>query len=91
VRGEGERDGRARAHHRQVLAANYTTMSLDQKDIRRIDRTAKRHAEKVAENLKRLEEELDAEGVRTIRRIDVLEDMLEISRRCGDLLQPSLC
>jgi len=66
-------------------------MSLDQKDIRRIDRTAKRHAEKVAENLKRLEEELDAEGVRTIRRIDVLEDMLEISRRCGDLLQPSLC
>jgi len=53
-------------------------MSLDQKDLKRIDRAARKHAERVADHLKRLEEELDADGVRTIRRIDVLEDMLDI-------------
>ncbi len=53
-------------------------MSLQRKDIEQIDRIAKNHADGVAERLKRLEEEFDADDACTLRRIDVLEDMLDI-------------
>jgi hypothetical protein len=54
------------------------TMSLNNKDLKRIDRIARKHTGGVAENLKWLEEELDAKGVYALRQIGVFEDMLDI-------------
>ena len=53
-------------------------MTSDQKDRERIDRIARKHRDGILERLKRIDEQFDANDARTLRRIDVLEDMLDI-------------